>query len=63
MSSLSGKIVVVHPPPKELQTRHIDLIAGDIGGVVVAIVLVVILAIFIRYNSSSTTPSTGASDK
>ena len=47
MSSLSGKIVVLQPPPQEPQTSNIGPIAGVIGGVVVAIVLVVILVFFI----------------
>jgi hypothetical protein len=46
LSSLSGKIVVVQPPPQEPQTSNIGPIAGGISGVVVAIVLVVIRAIF-----------------
>ena len=48
MSSLSGKIVVLQPPPQEPQTSNIGPIAGGIGGVVVAIVLVVIIVFFIR---------------
>jgi hypothetical protein len=48
LSSLSGKIVVVQLSPPEPQTSNIDPIAGGIGGVVVAIVVVMILVIFIR---------------
>jgi hypothetical protein len=48
LSSLSGKIVAVQLSPPEPQTSNINPITGDIGGVVVAIVLVVILVIFIR---------------
>jgi hypothetical protein len=48
LSSLSGKIVVVHLSPPEPQTSNIDSIAGGIGGVVVAIVVGVILVIFTR---------------
>jgi hypothetical protein len=34
LSSLSGKIVVLQPPPQEPQTSNIGPIAGGIGGVV-----------------------------
>jgi hypothetical protein len=63
LSSLSGKIVAVQLSPPEPQTSNIDAIAGCMGGVVVAIVVGVILVIFIREDSSSTTLSTRASDK
>jgi hypothetical protein len=46
--SLSGKIIVVQPHPLEHQTSNIGPITGGNGGVVVAIVLVVIFVIFIR---------------
>jgi len=48
LSSLSGKILVVQSSPLEPQTSTIGPIAGGIGGVAVAIVVVVIIAIFIR---------------
>jgi hypothetical protein len=48
LSSLSGKIVAVQLSSPEPQTSNIDPISWCIGGVVVAIVLVVILVIFIR---------------
>ena len=44
--SLSGNIVVVQSSPPEPQTNNVDPIAGDIDGVVVAIVVVVILVFF-----------------
>jgi hypothetical protein len=48
LSSLSGKIIVVQLSPPEPQTSNIDAIAGCIGGVEVAIVVVMILVFFIR---------------
>jgi hypothetical protein len=48
LSSLSGKIVAVQLSPPEPQTSNIDAIARCIGGVEVAIVVVVILVFFIR---------------
>lgn len=45
---VAGKIVGVHIPPPEPQTSNVDPIAGGIGGVIVAIVLIVIRVVFIR---------------
>jgi hypothetical protein len=47
LSYLSDKIVVVQLSPPEPQTSNVDPIAGGIGGVVVAVVVVVI-HVFIR---------------
>ena len=63
LSSLAGKIGGVHLPPLEPQKSNNGHIAGGIGGVTVAMVLIVILVVFIRKDSCNTSHSIRASDK
>jgi hypothetical protein len=53
-NSYPGKIVVVQCSPPDPQTSNIGPMVGDISGVVVTILLVEIVIIFIKQDSSST---------